>query len=222
MSVEVHLDWAGETHFVGRLHTAEHNPAISFEYSPEWLGRPGAFAIDPSSLPLRPGAFHSRTLFGAIQDCGPDHWGRTLIARAVRKHVLDQKPYQDLDYVLALDDISRIGALRFGWGAGDPFLAAGAGRIPPVVQIGALLNAANAVHGKLRPPKTCVTCWPRAPRLAAHGQKAAVVLPRWPVRDGKVSHWRMTGGKLRIKAGTLDAYDTDFENPLIDEARRIL
>jgi len=125
MSVEVHIAWAGETHFVGRLHTAARSPAVSFEYAPEWLGRVGASAIDPTGLPLRPGAHHSATLFGAMQDCGPDRWGRVLIERAVRKHVLDRKPYQDLDYVLALDDASRIGALHFRADAASPFPAAG-------------------------------------------------------------------------------------------------
>ena len=148
MSVEVHIDWAGETLFVGRLHTAGRSPAVSFEYASEWLGRAGAFAIDPTSLPLRAGPHHAPVLFGAMQDCGPDRWGRILIERAARKQVLDRKPYQDLDYVLALDDGSRIGALRFRSDPEGPFLAAGDGKIPPVVKLAAHLNAANAVHGE--------------------------------------------------------------------------
>jgi hypothetical protein len=52
MSVEVHIDWRGEVHFVGRLHTAERGTSTSFEYAPEWLLRNDAFAIDPTSLPL--------------------------------------------------------------------------------------------------------------------------------------------------------------------------
>ena len=148
MSVEIHIEWQGETHLVGRLHTAERNPAVSFEYAPEWLNRAGAFAIDPTSLPLRPGAHHSPALFGAIHDCGPDRWGRVLIERAVRKHVLDRKPYQDLDYVLALDDAARIGALRFRADATGPFLAAGSGKLPPLVSLAALLRATDALHGE--------------------------------------------------------------------------
>ena len=147
MSLEVHIDWQGQSHLVGRLHAAERGASVSFEYEPEWLQRDDAFAIDPTSLSLQRGAHHGGTLFGAIQDCGPDRWGRLLIERAVRKKVLEQKPYHDLDYVLALDDSSRIGALRFRADAGGPFLAASSGKIPPLVQLSALLNAANAVHG---------------------------------------------------------------------------
>src|SRR5882672_8023107 len=124
MSLEVHIDWQGRTHLVGRLHAAARGASVSFEYAPEWLQRDDAFAIDPTSLPLQRGAHHGGTLFGAIQDCGPDRWGRILIERAVRKKVLTQKPYRDIDHVLALDDAARVGALRFRLNPGSPFRAA--------------------------------------------------------------------------------------------------
>ena len=148
MSVAVHIDWKDETHLVGRLFPVARSAAVSFEYANEWLARSDAFAIDPTSLPLRRGQHHGQRLFGAVTDCGPDRWGRALIERAVRKQVLESRPYQDLDYVLALDDASRIGALRFRRTPDGPFLAAGDGKIPPVVKLAALLNAADAVHGE--------------------------------------------------------------------------
>ena len=148
MSVEVCIDWAGQTQLVGRLHPVARSAAVSFEYATEWLARADAFAIDPTSLPLRRGLQHGQRLFGAVTDCGPDRWGRVLIERAVRKQVLERRPYQDLDYVLALDDASRIGALRFRLSPDEPFLAAGDGQIPPVVKLAALLNATDAVHGE--------------------------------------------------------------------------
>ena len=148
MSLEVHIDWKGETHIVGRLHAADRGASASFEYAPEWLQRDDAFAIDPTSLPLQRGAHHGGTLFGAIQDCGPDRWGRILIERAVRKKVLTQKPYRDIDYVLALDDVARVGALRFRLNAESPFLAAATGKLPPLVRLSALLRATDAIHSE--------------------------------------------------------------------------
>ncbi len=148
MSIEVHIDWQGQSHLVGRLHSAQRSTASTFEYAGEWLGRADAFAIDPTSLPLRAGAHHASTLFGAMQDCGPDRWGRLLIERAVRKQILERKPYQDIDYVLALDDFSRIGALRFRAGVDGPFLAANQGKLPPLIQLAALLRATDAIHGE--------------------------------------------------------------------------
>jgi serine/threonine-protein kinase HipA len=148
MSIEVHIDWQGQTLFVGRLRSAQRSAATTFEYTAEWLGRADAFAIDPTSLPLRPGAQHGATLSGAMQDCGPDRWGRLLIERAVRKQILERKPYQDLNYVLALDDFARIGALRFRADASGPFLAATQGKLPPLLELAALLRATEAIHGQ--------------------------------------------------------------------------
>ena len=148
MSLEVHIDWQGQTHLVGRLHAAEQGSPVSFEYETEWLQRADAFAIDPTSLPLQRGTHHGRTLFGAFQDCGPDRWGRVLIERAVRKKVLAQKPYRDIDYVLALDDTSRVGALRFRLDAASPFLAPTSGKLPPLVRLNALLRATDAIHSE--------------------------------------------------------------------------
>jgi len=148
MSFEVHIDWQGQTHLVGRLHAAERSASVSFEYALEWLQRADAFAIDPTALPLQRGPQHESTLFGAMQDCGPDRWGRVLIERAVRKKVLAQKPYRDIDYVLALDDTSRIGALRFRRDAASPFLATTSGKLPPLVRLNALLRATNAIHNE--------------------------------------------------------------------------
>ena len=148
MSLEVHVDWRGETHLVGRLHVAERNASVSFEYAPEWLQRDEAFAVDPTALPLQRGVRRSAALFGAMQDCGPDRWGRVLIERAVRKRILPQKPYRDLDYVLALDDATRIGALRFRADASGPFLAATSGKLPPLVRLNTLVHATDAIHNE--------------------------------------------------------------------------
>ncbi len=148
MSLEVHIDWAGATRLVGRLHSDGRSPAVSFEYAAEWLAGPDVFALDPTSLPLRPGAHHAPSLPGVLHDCGPDRWGRLLVERAVRQHVLDRKPYQDLDYLLAMDDATRIGALRFRADAAGPFLAPGTGKLPPLVRLATLLQATDAIHGE--------------------------------------------------------------------------
>ena len=82
-----------------------------------------------------------------MQDCGPDRWGRMLIKRSHGKGLIPKMPRHEMDYVLALDDESRIGALRFRTAEGGAFLGESAGRLPPVVELAALMNAADAVHG---------------------------------------------------------------------------
>lgn len=146
MTIEVYIDWKKEVLLVGRLHTSDRNLATSFEYAPEWIQRADTFAIDPTSLPLRPGAHHASSLFGVFQDCGPDRWGRVLIERSVRKGLHSGPLRHDLDYVLALEDNSRIGALRFSRDKTGPFLAHSIGKVPPLLRIGTLQGASNAVH----------------------------------------------------------------------------
>jgi len=177
MSIEVHIDWQGESRPVGRLDVAGRGPSVSFEYAAEWLQRNDTFAIDPTSLPLQRGALHSKALFGAIQDCGPDRWGRMLIERAVRKKVLAQKPYHDIDYVLALDDVARVGALRFRLNAESPFLAPPTGKLPPLVRLNALLRATEAIHSETETAQDLRFLLGAGSPLGGARPKAAVTLP---------------------------------------------
>lgn len=177
MSIEVHIDWQGQTHLVGLLYPADRSQSVSFEYAPDWLAHPDTFAIDPTSLPLQRGALHSAALFGALQDCGPDRWGRMLIERAVRKKILPSKPYRDIDYVLALDDASRIGALRFRTGADQPFLAATEGKLPPLVRLPALLRATDAIHGETETAQDLRFLLGQGSPLGGARPKSAVQLP---------------------------------------------
>jgi serine/threonine-protein kinase HipA len=177
MSIEVHIDWQGSSHLVGRLDAAERSASVSFEYAAEWLRGDGAFAIDPTSLPLQRGAQHAKGLFGAMQDCGPDRWGRILIERAVRKKVLAQKPYRDIDYVLALDDMARVGALRFRHDPGSPFLAPTSGKLPPLVRLNALLHATDAIHCETETPQDLRFLLGAGSPLGGARPKAAVRLP---------------------------------------------
>ena len=50
--------------------------------------------------------------------------------------------------MLALDDASRVGALRFRLDAKSPFLAAAGGKLPPLVRLNALLRATDAIHSE--------------------------------------------------------------------------
>ena len=145
-AVEVCIEWNGATHIVGAMHPAAHGESIVFRYAADWLGYPDAFAIDPVSLPLNGGTFPSMRLPGAVADAGPDRWGRILIERAVRQGVLEKRPYRSIDYLLAVDDVARIGALRFRWSGSQTFAGSGSGVIPPLVRLRELLAATDAVH----------------------------------------------------------------------------
>ncbi len=151
----VHADLNGEPHLVGHLwaHMRKNRESATFEYARSWLDSPSRFALEPA-LQLGQGAFHTaadRLLFGSIGDSAPDRWGRVLMRRAERRRAdkAGEAPrtLREIDYLLAVDDEARQGALRFTGEDGGPFLAdhQDATRIPPLIELPRLLAAAERI-----------------------------------------------------------------------------
>ena len=150
--IEVHLHWSGVTSLIGRLwYTGwERRPSSVFEYDGYWLANTTAFSLDPANLPLSPQphhtSFRNSGLPGALRDTAPDRWGRLLVDRKSRK-TGKTRPRSEIDYLLAMHDRSRVGAIRLRRPGESAFVHdIGARLIPPVVQLPMLLNAADAVH----------------------------------------------------------------------------
>jgi serine/threonine-protein kinase HipA len=135
--------------------------SAAFEYGAGWLGDPARFALGPT-LPIQAGPqFHRKSQDGslfhaAIADTEPDGWGRRVIMRdhikrrqGLRREGKDEaQPLNALDYLLAVDDASRVGALRFRDEDGVFQRAQEEGRraAPPLVELGHLLSASRAVE----------------------------------------------------------------------------
>ena len=132
-----------------------------FEYGASWLGAPARFALG-TTLPIQAGLqFHRKSKDGspfhaAIADTEPDGWGRRVI---IRDHIKlrqelrregkeEAQPLNALDYLLAVDDASRVGALRFRDEDGVFRRAQEEGRrtAAPLVELGHLLSASRAVE----------------------------------------------------------------------------
>jgi serine/threonine-protein kinase HipA len=152
-AIEVHIEINGETRLVGlcRYIGKRRGQSTVFQYAGSWLDYPDAFAIDPANLPLQDGQLartsEKSALPGALRDTGPDRWGQMLIKRAFRKQGVE-RTLSEIDYLLAINDQTRIGALRYRREGEDHFdHDVGPYRVPPLIQLPALLNAADAVHG---------------------------------------------------------------------------
>lgn len=129
----------------------------AFAYDAGWLGQGDRFDVSPD-LPLvaghqaRRAPSRSDSVFhGALADTAPDAWGRRVIARAHAKE-RQRNPQlgalTELDYLAAVDDFSRIGALRLRDGNGD-FLATtaeGKRSAPPLVELEHMVAASRAVE----------------------------------------------------------------------------
>jgi serine/threonine-protein kinase HipA len=130
----------------------------AFAYDKAWLSDPARFEVSPD-LPLRVGHVTRRapskddSCFPfALADSEPDAWGRRVIARAhakARKRNPNLSGLNALDYLSAVDDFSRIGALRLQDDAGR-FVATveeGQRATPPLVELQQMFDASRAVEG---------------------------------------------------------------------------
>jgi serine/threonine-protein kinase HipA len=150
--VLVYIDLDGKPQLVGRLwgRVRKGRESATFEYDNTWLKHPARFPLEPA-LALGTGPLHTvtgRRIFGAIGDSAPDRWGRVLIQRDERRKAREEnrapRTPGEIDYLLAVGDTARQGALRFADKEGAPFLASGQ-QIPPLVRLSSLLNAALRV-----------------------------------------------------------------------------
>ncbi|HWA25052.1 MAG TPA: type II toxin-antitoxin system HipA family toxin [Lacunisphaera sp.] len=150
--------------FVGTLHydqvgAREH---AAFVYGGAWLAAADSFALEPN-LPLVTGSqFHRKVADGsvfhaAIADTEPDGWGRRVILRdhAKRRQAAKRAGKEAgsiqlgaVDFLLAVDDSNRVGALRFRDEAGVFQRAAEPGRrtAPPLLELQHLVSASRAVE----------------------------------------------------------------------------
>lgn len=149
---------------VGTLHYDQNGARehAAFVYDETWLAAADRFALEPN-LPLVTGTqFHRKAPDGsvfhaAIADTEPDGWGRRVILRDHAKRRQTARRAGDaagptqlnaVDFLLAVDDDNRVGALRFRDEAGVFQRAAEPGRrtAPPLLELQQLMSASRAVE----------------------------------------------------------------------------
>lgn len=101
---------------------------FSFEYDEQWLQSGYAQVLDPD-LRLFTGPQYitdEKPNFGIFLDSSPDRWGRTLMKRREALQAREEKRKErrlfESDYLLGVNDVSRLGALRFKSKKDGPFL----------------------------------------------------------------------------------------------------
>lgn len=152
--VEVELPGGGQAH-AGDLdmHLNRGGALVgcTFRYDAAYLRDPRAYALCPE-LPLTPGNIPSgsdRPLFGVLADCQPDQWGRTLLFNAERRAARAEgrgfMTLTEVDFLLGVQDETRLGALRFSLDAGRTFMGPPRAEVPDLVDLPSLTDAADAV-----------------------------------------------------------------------------
>ena len=128
-----------------------------FAYEETWLANPDKFKVSPD-LELTAGhqsrkapSKHDSVFHFAFADTEPDAWGRRVIARdhaKRRKEDAKLAALTEMDYLLAVDDFSRMGALRLRDKTGRFLRSAEEGKrsTPPLVELQRMYDASRAVE----------------------------------------------------------------------------
>ena len=118
----VYADWKGMTapKCIGILSAqqAKGRKAFSFSYDADWISSQEQLLLDPDIAWYSGQQYpNGKENFGVFLDSMPDTWGRTLMKRRAALNAKEQgKPapvLYDIDFLLGVHDLSRMGALRF-------------------------------------------------------------------------------------------------------------
>jgi len=155
--VELYIGKAGT--LIGQLvyvrQGRRENSAVVYDES--WLANPDCFNVSADLRlglgyqPHKAATPHDSVFHGAIADTAPDAWGKRIIARDHAKRRKDNPrlaSLTEMDHLLAVDDFSRVGALRIRDGEGRYLRTVAEGRrnTPPLVELGRIFQATQALE----------------------------------------------------------------------------
>jgi len=171
--------------------TSRSGDVVRFDYDAGWLDAASAFELD-HELPLVAGAHHAPAgadqLTGAFLDCSPDRWGKMLMerregidARAQGRRVRTLRAW---DFLLGVNDESRMGALRLKDPQANRFLDDHGLAAPPFATLRELEHAADKVE---RRDDERVAKW--ILQLIAPGASLGGARPKASFRDVDGSLW---------------------------------
>ncbi len=118
----VYAHWKGmnEPKCIGVLSAqrAQGRKSFSFSYDEDWITSQEQLLLDPDIAWYGGQQYpNGKENFGMFLDSMPDTWGRTLMKRRAAINAREQgktaPTLYDIDYLLGVHDISRMGALRF-------------------------------------------------------------------------------------------------------------
>lgn len=217
--VDVLVQIGGEDVPAGRLwaHRRRGVESQTFRYSRDYLARSGAYELDPA-LPLVEGSQQTaagRSIFGAFADGSPDRWGRRLIRRAERRRAERQqgaeRGFGETELLLGVRDDLRQGALRFRDPQSGGFLAPAGDGVPPMLELPALLRAAERADldedddedlaTLLRGGSSLGGARPKAAVIDAAGRLSIAKFPSPATDEWDVMRWEAVALRLAREAG---------------------
>ncbi len=218
------FNWLKEIELIGELgyESLRGSDSYSFTFNDEWLKKHGDLFLS-DNLNNYPGPQHTqpgKDIFGCFSDALPDRWGRTLLLRREQIAATEEKrPVRRLssfDFLMGIDDFSRMGGFRFKEAKEEEFINVGESlKIPPLTDIRELIAASMEVEKSeeeniLPERRWIVQLVQPGSSLGGARPKASVVdtdktlyIAKFPSRkdDYDVGLWEHFSHLLAIKAG---------------------
>lgn len=149
------FDWLDAIELVGELSmdSIRGGETYGFEFAREWLKKHGDVVLsdDLNNYVGMQYTQQGKDIFGCFSDSLPDRWGRTLALRREQIVAAEEKRavrrLTSMDFLLGIDDASRMGGFRFKETQEREFVnAIGELTIPPITSIRELIAASQEIE----------------------------------------------------------------------------
>lgn len=147
--------WLDKPLLIGELSydSVRGNETYGFSFNKEWLAKYGDIFLS-GDLQNFAGIQYTRPergIFACFSDAIPDRWGRTLLNRRELIAAADEKRaarhLSSFDYLIGIDDTSRMGGFRFAYNPAGEFINCEASlRVPPLASVRELMYAAHKIE----------------------------------------------------------------------------
>ena len=149
------FDWLDSPQLIGELSydSVRGSETYGFSYDKNWLAKYGDVFLS-EDLQNYPGIQYKRPerdIFACFSDALPDRWGRTLLNRreqiAASEEERSVRRLTSFDYLMGIDDESRMGGFRFAETPGGKFINCETSlRVPPLASVRELMHAAHEIE----------------------------------------------------------------------------
>lgn len=149
------FDWLDKPELVGELcyEKLRGSDSYVFQYDEHWLKGHAEVKLseDINNYPGMQYTQPGQDVFGCFSDALPDRWGRTMLKRREQILASEEKravrSLSSFDYLMGIDDFSRMGGFRFKKELEGEFINVSASlKIPPLTELKDLLHASREIE----------------------------------------------------------------------------
>jgi serine/threonine-protein kinase HipA len=180
----------GELQHIGTLSRGDKG-TVRFTYEQRWLVHVAKFPLDPKLQLFGGDFFPVNSNFGIFMDSCPDRWGQGLMQRRENIEAKEEsrkpKTLDAWDFLLGVQDFTRMGALRFSRPGEQAYLASEIMSVPPITSIAELQAAAIAITDNKTRDLSKIKAWLRV--LMAPGSSLGGAQPKANVLEKDNTLW---------------------------------